>query len=69
MCVDAIYTGNAECQHLLRLLLVDPPLSYDEIAAAVGRPRGSLGPTRRRCLTQLRSLLEGTVVTEGDGPR
>ena len=46
-----------ECQQLLRLLTADPPPSYDEIAAAVGRPRGSLGPTRRRCLEQLRARL------------
>jgi RNA polymerase sigma factor (sigma-70 family) len=46
-----------ECQQLLRLLLAEPALSYDEIAAAVGRPRGSLGPTRRRCLEHLRSRL------------
>jgi RNA polymerase sigma factor (sigma-70 family) len=48
---------GVECQQLLRLLLVEPPLSYDEIAAAVDRPRGSLGPTRRRCLDRLRELL------------
>jgi RNA polymerase sigma factor (sigma-70 family) len=46
-----------ECQRLLRLLLVEPPMPYDDIAAAVGRPRGSLGPTRRRCLDALRRLL------------
>lgn len=46
-----------ECQQLLRLLLAEPMPSYDEIAAAVGRPRGSLGPTRRRCLEQLRTRL------------
>jgi RNA polymerase sigma factor (sigma-70 family) len=46
-----------ECQRLLRLLLIEPPLSYDELAAAVGRPRGSLGPSRRRCLDQLRRNL------------
>jgi RNA polymerase sigma factor (sigma-70 family) len=46
-----------ECRQLLRLTLAEPPLSYDEIAAAVGRPRGSLGPTRRRCLEQLRLRL------------
>ena len=46
-----------ECRQLLRLVLADPPLSYDEIALAVGRPRGSLGPTRRRCLEQLRDRL------------
>jgi RNA polymerase sigma factor (sigma-70 family) len=50
------YLGT-ECQQLLRLLLVEPALSYDEIAAALGRPRGALGPTRRRCLDQLRSRL------------
>jgi RNA polymerase sigma factor (sigma-70 family) len=50
-----------ECRQLLRLLLADPPLSYDEIAVTLGRPRGALGPTRARCLTQLRSHLpEGT---------
>lgn len=46
-----------DCRQLLRLLCADPPLSYDEVAAAVGRPRGSLGPTRRRCLDQLHALL------------
>jgi RNA polymerase sigma factor (sigma-70 family) len=46
-----------ECQRLLRLVLADPPLSYDEIALLAGRPRGSLGPTRRRCLDHLRRNL------------
>jgi RNA polymerase sigma factor (sigma-70 family) len=46
-----------ECRQLLRLLTADPPLSYEEVAAALGRPRGSLGPTRRRCLEQLRAHL------------
>lgn len=46
-----------ECQQLLRLLTAEPAPSYDEIAAAIGRPRGSLGPTRRRCLDQLRVRL------------
>lgn len=48
---------SEDCQQLLRLLLADPPLSYDEVAAALGRPRGSLGPTRRRCLQALRARL------------
>ncbi len=46
-----------DCRQLLTLMLVDPPMSYDEIAAALDRPRGSLGPTRQRCLEQLRRLL------------
>jgi RNA polymerase sigma factor (sigma-70 family) len=45
------------CRQLLTLMIADPPLSYDEIAVALDRPRGSLGPTRQRCLDQLRKLL------------
>lgn len=48
---------GSECSQLLRLLTSDPPLSYAEVAAAVGRPVGSLGPTRQRCLDQLRRHL------------
>lgn len=42
-------------RELLYLLLVDPPLSYDEIGARLGIPKGSIGPTRARALEQLRS--------------
>jgi DNA-directed RNA polymerase specialized sigma24 family protein len=42
-------------RELLYLLLVDPPLSYDEISARLGIPKGSIGPTRARALEQLRS--------------
>jgi DNA-directed RNA polymerase specialized sigma24 family protein len=45
------------CQQILRLLMLDPPPSYEEIAAAIGRPIGSLGPSRGRCLEKLRVLL------------
>jgi RNA polymerase sigma factor (sigma-70 family) len=46
-----------DCRQLLSLMLADPPLSYDEIAAALDRPRGSLGPSRQRCLEHLRRLI------------
>jgi len=39
---------------LMHLLLQEPPLSYDEISAALGIPKGSIGPTRGRCLARLR---------------
>jgi RNA polymerase sigma factor (sigma-70 family) len=39
---------------LLLLLLADPPLSYDEISQRLGIPKGSIGPTRARCLEALR---------------
>jgi RNA polymerase sigma factor (sigma-70 family) len=55
--IDAFGRLGDRCQHLLRLLMADPPPSYDEVAAALGMPVGSIGPTRGRCLEQLRHLL------------
>jgi RNA polymerase sigma factor (sigma-70 family) len=45
-------------QGVLRLLTVDPPPSYQEIAAALDMPIGSIGPTRARALARLRSEAE-----------
>lgn len=50
-----------DCRQLLALLMVDPPLGYADIASAVGRPQGSIGPTRARCLARLRELLPSEV--------
>jgi RNA polymerase sigma factor (sigma-70 family) len=49
------------CQQLLRVLMASPPPSYSEAAAALGRPIGYIGPSRRRCLDQLAGLLGGDV--------
>ena len=48
---------SGQCQQLLRLLLVDPPLSYDEISTMLEMPKGSIGPTRQRCLVRLRAVM------------
>jgi RNA polymerase sigma factor (sigma-70 family) len=53
------------CQELLRLLVADPPLSYDEISALLGMPIGSIGPTRARCLQNLRATPEVSRITGG----
>lgn len=53
------------CRLLLRLSMAEPKIEYTVIAGIVGRPVGSLGPTRRRCLDRLRNLLEASA--EGDG--
>lgn len=55
--VRAFKLLSDDCRRLLRLLAVDPPLSYDEIAALLDRPVGSLGPTRARCLDRLKSSI------------
>lgn len=48
---------TARCQRLLRLLMAAPPPTYAEIAELLDIPIGSIGPTRARCLAQLRTLL------------
>jgi RNA polymerase sigma factor (sigma-70 family) len=60
-------------RELLLLLIADPPVSYDEISARLGIPKGSIGPTRARALEQLRSSralrgwAEEAPVTQGGG--
>jgi len=50
------------CQALMRLLLVDPPPSYEEVSSALDMPIGSIGPTRGRCLEKLRLLMDGSGI-------
>lgn len=45
-------------QHLMSMLMADPPLSYAEISERLNLPIGSIGPMRGRCLDKLRVLLE-----------
>jgi RNA polymerase sigma factor (sigma-70 family) len=51
---EALTQLPPRCQHLLVLLLEDPPLPYAQISATLGIPAGSIGPTRARCLNKLR---------------
>jgi RNA polymerase sigma factor (sigma-70 family) len=48
---------QASDQALLRLLTADPRPSYEEIAATLDIPIGSIGPTRQRALQRLRREL------------
>jgi RNA polymerase sigma factor (sigma-70 family) len=58
-------------RELLLLLLADPPMSYAEISARLGIPKGSIGPTRARALERLRdnpliiALMREEASTEG----
>jgi RNA polymerase sigma factor (sigma-70 family) len=47
----------ADAQELLRYFCADPPIDYQTISEMVGRPIGSLGPTRQRILDKLRTLV------------
>ncbi|MHA6764512.1 RNA polymerase sigma factor [Streptacidiphilus sp. PAMC 29251] len=49
----------SRCPALLAALLESPAFSYRELAEELSMPRGSIGPTRSRCLDCLRRLLQG----------
>jgi RNA polymerase sigma factor (sigma-70 family) len=54
-----------ESQRLLRILFTDPAPSYAEVAAALGMPVGSIGPTRGRVLERLRKIMAREGITAG----
>ncbi len=64
--VQALDLLPPRCQQLLRLMLADPPLSYDDISAVLDMPKGSIGPTRQRCLGHLRQRWDGARITASD---
>jgi len=50
---------DESCREIITVLvLADPPLPYDDASDILGRPVGSLGPSRRRCLDKMKSLLD-----------
>lgn len=53
--VAALKTLSDNCQALLRMVLCQPPMSYLEIATALDIAVGTIGPRRRRCISQLRA--------------
>jgi RNA polymerase sigma factor (sigma-70 family) len=48
---------SPRCQQLLRIVAFVPRPDYQAVAAGLGVARGSVGPTRGRCLAKLRALL------------
>lgn len=53
----AIGRLSPRCQELLRIVAFVPRPDYQAVAAALGMPVGSVGPTRGRCLAKLRASL------------
>jgi len=50
---------DPQCREIITVLvLADPPVPYDEASKQLGRPIGPLGPSRRRCLEKMKSLLD-----------
>jgi RNA polymerase sigma factor (sigma-70 family) len=58
---------SSRCQSLLRVLMGDPPPSYADVSAALAIPVGSIGPTRQRCLNNLRKIISSTTRASSPG--
>lgn len=52
---------DSDEQQLLRLTVIDPELSYEDVAWALGRPVGSIGPSRARALKKLRHKYDAAI--------
>ncbi len=74
---QALRDGLAELaphdRELILMFIADPPIPYREIAARLGIPVGSIGPTRGRALNKLRAtpgiarLMQDIATDEGGG--
>lgn len=59
----AVSQLNERCQRLLRVIAFDDRPDYKHISDDLGMPVGSIGPTRRRCLEKLKSVITGEGAT------
>ena len=67
---EALGQVSERCRRLLELLYFTvPTLSYDDLADEIWMPRGSIGPTRRRCLESMRRFLEPRLGGDVSGGR
>jgi RNA polymerase sigma factor (sigma-70 family) len=59
---NAISRLSPRCRDLLTMLFyLNDEMSYEEIAERMSMPPSSIGPTRARCLEQLRRVLRGKL--------
>ncbi len=54
---DGLARLDAGCRALLTALFAQEERTYVEVARSLGRPVGSIGPMRARCLDHLRDLI------------
>jgi RNA polymerase sigma factor (sigma-70 family) len=62
---DCVHQLDERCQRLLRIVAFDDRPDYAGIAKDMNMPVGSIGPTRGRCLTKLKTLLTKAGVEHG----
>ncbi len=61
---EAVATLDERCQRLLRVVAFDTRPNYQKLSEDLDMPVGSIGPTRGRCLTKLRTALGGAYIEE-----
>jgi DNA-directed RNA polymerase specialized sigma24 family protein len=54
----AIRRLSPRCQQLMQVIAFAERPDYAAISAAMSMPKGSIGPTRGRCLARLRAILQ-----------
>jgi RNA polymerase sigma factor (sigma-70 family) len=54
----AVASLNPRRRRLLETMLDHPDLDYDQLSVRLSMPKGSIGPTRQRCLDDLRRRRE-----------
>jgi RNA polymerase sigma factor (sigma-70 family) len=62
---DHLHRLSDRCRRLLRVVAVVDRPDYSELSGVLGIPKGSVGPTRGRCLAKLRRALENDPAWEG----
>ncbi len=62
---DHLHRLSDRCRQLLRVVAVVDRPDYSEISEVLGIPKGSVGPTRGRCLAKLRQALQDDPAWEG----
>lgn len=61
---EAVATLDERCQRLLRVVAFDTRPNYQKLSEDLDMPVGSIGPTRGRCLSKLRTALGGAYTEE-----
>ncbi|MGO1414855.1 MAG: RNA polymerase sigma factor [Microbacterium gubbeenense] len=64
----AVHELDERCRRLLRVVAFAVRPDYENLAVQLDMPVGSIGPTRSRCLTKLKKLLQYSRIGRDSSP-
>ncbi|MGO1630195.1 MAG: RNA polymerase sigma factor [Microbacterium gubbeenense] len=64
----AVHELDERCRRLLRVVAFAVRPDYENLAVQLDMPVGSIGPTRSRCLTKLKKLLQDSRIGRDSSP-